>query len=98
MARPGEARFGLESDGEKLWWRQVFRARKGARKERKWFILIGIQRGRLGAKVRPGEARFGPELDGEKLWRRQVFGARMVFRARIQRQRLQEMKEKLFFC
>ena len=76
----------------------MFRARKDARKERKRFILIGIQRGRLGAKVRPGEARFGPELDGEKLWRRQVFGARMVFRARIQRQRLQEMKEKLFFC
>ena len=41
------------------------------------FYFIGIQRGRLGAKVRPGEARFGPELDGEKLWRRQVFGARM---------------------
>ena len=47
--RPGEARFGLELDGEKLWWRQVFRARMGARKERKWFILIGIQRGRLAA-------------------------------------------------
>ena len=75
--QPGEARFGPELDGEKLWRRQVFRARKDARKERKRFILIRIQRGRLGAKVRPGEARFGPELDGEKLWRRQVFGARM---------------------
>ena len=32
------------------------------------FILIGIQRGRLGAKVRPGEARFGLELDWEKPW------------------------------
>ena len=38
---------------------------------------MGIQRGRLAAKVRSGEARFGPELDGEKLWRGQVFGARM---------------------
>ena len=66
-----------ESDREKLWWRQVFRARKGARKERTWFILIGIQRGRLEAKVRPGEARFGPELDWEKPWRDQVVGARM---------------------
>ena len=55
----------------------MFRARKGARKEREWFILVGIQRGRLGAKVRPGEARFGPELDWEKLWRDQVVGARM---------------------
>ena len=77
MARPGEARFGLESDGEKLWWRQVFTARKGARKERKLFISIGIQRGRLGAKVRPGEARFGLELDWEKPWLDQVVGARM---------------------
>ena len=55
----------------------MFRARKGARKERKLFILIGIQRGRLGAKVRPGEACFGPELDWEKPWRDQVVGARM---------------------
>ena len=75
--RPGEVSFGLESDGEKLWWRHVFRARMGARKERKWFILIGIQRGRLAAKVRPGEARFGPELDWEKLWRDQVVGVKM---------------------
>ena len=75
--RPGEARFGLESDGEKLWWRQVFRARMGARKERTWFILIGIQRGRLAAKVRPGEACFGAELDWEKLWRDQVVGIKM---------------------
>ena len=49
----------------------------GARKERKWFILIGIQKGRLAAKVRPGEARFGPELDWEKLWRDQVVGVKM---------------------
>ena len=75
--RPGKARFGSDLDGEKLWRRQVFRARKDARKERKRFILIGIQRGRLGAKVRPGEARFGLELDWEKPWLDQVVGARM---------------------
>ena len=52
------------------------------------------------AKVQPGEARFGPELDGEK----QVFGGRMrekngrkLLVLGIQRQRLQEMKETLFF-
>ena len=37
--RPGEARFGLELDGDKLWRRQVvFGARMGARKERKVFF------------------------------------------------------------
>ena len=36
--RSGEARFGLELDGHKLWRRQVFRARMGARKERKVFF------------------------------------------------------------
>ena len=55
----------------------MFRARKGARKERKWFILIGIQRGRLAAKVRPGEARFGSDFDWENLWRDQVVGVKM---------------------
>ena len=51
-----------------------------ARNERKAFLLLGIQRERLAAKVQPGEAkaqpgeaRFGPELDGEK----QVVGGRM---------------------
>ena len=33
--QPGEARFGPELDGEKLWRRQVFGARMGAREERK---------------------------------------------------------------
>ena len=33
--QPGEARFGLELDWEKLWRRQVFGARMGAREERK---------------------------------------------------------------
>ena len=67
-----------------------------ARNERKAFLLLGIQRERLAAKVQPGEARFGSELDGEKLWRHQVFGARMrekngrkhLFFLEIQRQRL----------
>ena len=89
FSRDSEAAFGSESAtrGGSFWtrirwgkavvWRQVFRARMGARKERKWFILIGIQRGRLAAKVRPGEARFGPELDWEKLWRDQVVGVKM---------------------
>ena len=37
--RPGEARFGPELGGEKLWRRQVvFGARMGARKERKGFF------------------------------------------------------------
>ena len=115
--QPGEARFGPELDGEKLWRHQVFRARMREKNGRKLFfprdseaafgsesatrggsfwtrirwgkscggarcselgrtqerkekglVLIGIQRGRLGAKVRPGEARFGPELDWEKPW------------------------------
>ena len=53
------------------------RCSEGRQKGKKSVFLIGIQRGRLGAKVRSGEARFEPELDGEKLWRGQVFGARM---------------------
>ena len=73
--QPGEARFGPELDGEKLWRHQVFGARMREKNERKLFFLE-IQRQRLAAKVQPGEARFGPELDGEKLWRRQVFRAR----------------------
>ena len=36
--RTGEARFGPELDGEKLWRGQVFGARMGARKERKVFF------------------------------------------------------------
>ena len=72
----GEARFGLELDGEKL-WRHV----RGQDAREKWkktsFFFLGIQRARLAAKVQSGEARFGLELDGEKLWRHQVFGARM---------------------
>ena len=70
-------RFGSEADGRKPWRDHVFvakmRVKNGTRcgslwcrKERKVF-LIGIQRGRLAAKVRAGEARFGSELDGEKL-------------------------------
>ena len=53
------------------------RCSEGRQKGKKSVFLIGIQRGRLAAKVRSGEARFGPELAGEKLWRGQVFGARM---------------------
>ena len=63
--RAGEARFGLELDGEKLWRGQVF---GGTRKERKVFLNRDSE-GAFGS-----EARFGPELDGEKLWRGQVFG------------------------
>ena len=33
--RSGQALFGPELDGEKLWRRQVFGARMGAREERK---------------------------------------------------------------
>ena len=43
--RPGEARFGLELDGEKPWRRQVFGARMGARKERKVLFFIGFRGG-----------------------------------------------------
>ena len=50
------------------------RSQERRKKGKKSVFLIGIQRGRLAAKVRSGEPRFGPELDGEKLWRGQVFG------------------------
>ena len=75
--QPGEARFGPELDGEKLWRHQVFGARMREKNGRKRPFFSRDSEARLGAKVQPGEARFGPELDGEKLWRHQVFGARM---------------------
>ena len=65
----GEARFGLELDGEKLWRHQVFGDRMREKNGRKLPFFLGIQRARLAAKVQSGEARFGLELDGEKLWR-----------------------------
>ena len=46
-----EARFGPELDWEKPWRGQVFRARIGARNERKVLVLIGVQRERLASKV-----------------------------------------------
>ena len=68
----GVARFGPELAWEKPWRHQVFGARKktiagvarpgearfGFGLESKWFILIGIQRQCLAAKVRPGEGSF----------------------------------------
>ena len=83
--RDSEGAFGSESAIRRssFWirirWGKVVagsgvRSQDGRKKEKKSVFLIGIQRGRLGAKVRSGEARFGLELDGEKLWRGQVFG------------------------
>ena len=76
--QPGEACFGPELDGEKLWRHQVFGARmreKNGRQEN--FIFSQGFRGSVWERKCPGEARFGPELAGEKLWRRHMFGARM---------------------
>ena len=86
--RDSEGAFGSESAirGGSFWtrirWRKAVagsgvRSQDGRKKGKKSVFLIGIQRGRLAAKVRSGEARFRPELDGEKLWRGQVFGARV---------------------
>ena len=83
--RDSEGAFGLESAnrGGSLWTRSRWgkavagsgvRSQDGRKKGKKSIFFIGIQRGRLGAKVRSGEARRGLELDGEKLWRGQVFG------------------------
>ena len=73
--RPGEARFGPELDGEKLWRDQA--RKKGKNIGENYLCSIRIQKQRLAPKVRPGEARFGPELDGEKLWRDQVFETKL---------------------
>ena len=75
--RPGEARFELELDWEKLWRDQVAGVKMSETNGNKLLFFLGIQRQRLAAKVRPGEARFGLESEGEKLWWRQVFRARM---------------------
>ena len=59
--RPG-GWLGRESDGEKLWRRQVFGARMGARKERKVFCFI--QRGQVfGARM----SETMSETNGKKL-------------------------------
>ena len=47
--RTGEARFGRELDGEKLWRGQVFGARMGARKKRKVFFN-GDSEGAFGSE------------------------------------------------
>ena len=73
--RSGEARFGAELDGEKLWRGQVFGARMGARQERKVFCIICLFLYRdsegVTSKVRSGEVRFGSELGARK--ERKVF-------------------------
>ena len=93
--QPGEARFGPELDGDKLWRGQVFGARMREKKREtgKKTCSRRIQKQRLAPKVRPWEARFGPELHGDKLCRGQLFGpgcARkmelFLFYIRIQKQ------------
>ena len=94
--RPGEARFGPELNGEKLWRRQVFGARMGARKERKVFFYrdsegaFGIEsatmRGSFWTRIRWGKAVAAPGVRGQgarEKWKKTVFVQRLRLGAKV---------------
>ena len=105
--RPGEARFGPELDGEKLWRRQPGWAQE--RKEKSFFL--GIQRGRLGAtrggsfwtRIRWGKAvaapgRLGPKVRPEKARFGSELGGEKLWRRQVVfGARMGARKERNFF-